>query len=750
MLLLVQHAWAAAAAGGAEGAFDDDPGPLKAFDRAVVEAALAPEKLSALVDELLAALQAPGATRLQTQDAAQHLGQVLPAAGQAAKAEALAVLGPMLAQPEHVENARLALDRVPGADVDAQYVQALQVATGATRIALIQSVAAREIDAAIPALKALLADDDPTTRAEAGKALGRIGGAEALAALATAKDPLAPEVLDARLAAAVDAGSDLAARVAAEIFENEAAPKSRRAAALAVLIRAKPAAGGIISDVLKGDDAMFRQIAIGAITEIDDADMLAEIGGLLSEADVALQVPLLAAIAQSPAAAAATPAVLRALEAGASEVRLAAIAALGRMPGTTAVAERLAAIAAGSGAEARAATDSLARLRGPGIDEFVRARAAEGAVKLRAVYVRQIALRNLTGEIPFLLGLRSAPEPELRLEALDALRVIAPPAQQTAVIEWALGTEDRAEQNRAARALIAIILRDDDVATRTRHLVAALERADNDGRLVLLPVLSRVANEETLAAAGRFAMEANPEVAAAAVRELARWPDASALPLLVDVAMQTKVLDVREQAVRGAADFLARDRTIPPDQRSVHARTLIDLPLGAPAKNALLHVLSLCADEAALATVRRYADDPATAKAARDAIDALQSNLAGPPDFKASHDEAGLVHLADGDATTFWSAPNERGVWLFADMKHARPVRKVTLSQADRGWGYPARLQVFVSDDPEARGEPLAEVEGERDETIVMLPAGVHGRYLWLEQTGVRDAPWMIAELLVE
>jgi hypothetical protein len=42
------------------------------------------------------------------------------------------------------------------------------------------------------------------------------------------------------------------------------------------------------------------------------------------------------------------------------------------------------------------------------------------------------------------------------------------------------------------------------------------------------------------------------------------------------------------------------------------------------------------------------------------------------------------------------------------------------------------------------------EGEGERGETVITLPAGVRGRYVWIRLTGRRDAPLAISELRVE
>ncbi|MFZ5495148.1 MAG: HEAT repeat domain-containing protein [Verrucomicrobiota bacterium] len=741
----------APAAPAAVGAFDDDPRPPTAAENLIVAAGLDPAKLAAAERELLAIMQKPDADPATVQEAAQQLGLILltgPGTGHAATLNALA---PMLADPVRVDCARLALDRVPGTAVDALYLQALLRSSGRARLGLIDSVATRGIAGAVPALAGLLDDADPATARAAASALGRIGGPAALEALARAKDPLAPAVLKARLAAAAQADAATAARIAGEIHRNTAAPLGQRAAALRQLLAAHPA-GAIeeIHSALSGGETAFHATAIESVATLPVADAGAKLAARLGAYAPAVQVSLIAALGNRNEAG-AVPGLLLMLDSAEAGVRLAALDALGRLPGTPAVAHRLAALAAGRGDEAQAASAALARLDGPGLDDLVRTGAAtEGDNALRAVFIRQIAARNLTEAIPFLLGLRQSPVESLRLEALDALRLIAAPSDQQSVIAWALGAAGRSEQTRAVRALIAIILRDGAVETRAAAVIAALDAADAAGRQILLPVLSRVAGAPALAAAAKLARDTDAAVAAAAANELARWPDASVLPLLVDLAGGTPLESVRNTAVQGAARFLSQSGGIAPARRSAQARALIALPLETAARQSLIHVLSLCADQAALDTARRFLADPAVAAAAQDAVDAITSNLAGPPTFAVSAEADASTRMSDGRKDTCWSVPNEAGSWLRADLHNSRPVRKLILDQGQREWDWPGEVEVFVSDDPEQPGEVRAKAEGERYQTVVTLPAGVRGRYLWIRQTGKRGNAWSVAELVVE
>ena len=737
----------------APGAFDDDPRPLSANESAVVAAGLDVAKLATLERDLLATLLNPESDAATAQDAAQKLGLVVLAGSPEASAATLEALAPLLASAERIDFARLALDRVPGPEVDALYLNALPAATGRTRLGLLDAIGTRAIAAAVPALVPLLNDPDPSTAALAATALGRIGGPAALAALQDAALPLTPAVLTARLVAAAKTDAATASQVAADITRHAQAPLAQRTAALRQLIAANPAAAvAEIHAALSGTEPAFQAVALEAVATLPTPGSAAALANRLGSYAPAVQIRLISALGHTADAGAIPGLLLQMRESPEAAVRLAAIEALGRLPGNPTVASQLAALALGRGDEAKAASAALTRLNGPGVDDFIREGAGNSALKTaeRTVFIRQLAERNQTEALPFLFSLREDAEPALRLESLDALRAIAPPSDQQAVIDWVLGTPVKAEQTRAVRALITIILRADDETSRAEPVAAALKSGDTAARLTLLPVLSRIAGPTALAAAGSLALGEDEAVATASTAELTRWPDATALPLLVSTAVGTRLESVRNAAAQGAARFLLQSTDQIRERRSMQARALLELPLDASARLTLIHVLSLCTDEPSLATVRRFLTDPATAQGAQDAIDAIGSNLIGPPVFTASTSVETAAQAADGDPKTSWTVHNEPGVWLRADLHQSRPVRKLTLTHGNYGWGSPAVLEVLVSNDPEQPGDVKTKVEGERRKNVINLPAEIRGRYLWLRQTGTSDGDWSVAELLVE
>ena len=77
-------------------------------------------------------------------------------------------------------------------------------------------------------------------------------------------------------------------------------------------------------------------------------------------------------------------------------------------------------------------------------------------------------------------------------------------------------------------------------------------------------------------------------------------------------------------------------------------------------------------------------------------------------------------------------------------------MRKLILDQGTREWDYPATLEIQVSEDPDQPGAVLTQSGGTRFQTVVSMPSGIRGRYVWIRETGTRGNSWAIAELAVE
>ncbi|HYC71059.1 MAG TPA: HEAT repeat domain-containing protein [Opitutaceae bacterium] len=727
-----------------------DPRILDRLDVAVAEAGRDPAKLAELERQLVAFFSEAGVTPAARQAAAQRLGTVL-AATPGAKADAtLVILGRALRDEAGVDDARLALDFTPGAAIDALYVEALRESSGRTRLALLQGAAARRIEAAVPVAAPWLKSDDATLAAAAAHALGQIGGTAALRALDSAPDAWSPQVVDARLAAATTAPARAAGRIYESIYGNPGAPDPQRATALRGMIAVRPgSAVKYVQQTLSGNVPAFQQAALESVATLRSDDVVRQLSTQLPRWTPDVQLAVIAAFGRRGEAGAAA-ALTSLLTSDDVAVRHAAIEALGRLPGTTQTAQLLARVAAAEGDDAKSAAAALARLNGAGIDEFVLAGATKGDASLRPVFIGQLARRGQIEAIPTLQAMRGEPEASIRLAALEALGELAPPAEQAALLDWALHATDTAEQNRAVRSLISVLLRDDAKDTRAASVLAAMESGDASARLALLPVLPRVGGKDALARLAQLAGGDDAKVAAAAVTNLGRWTGNEAAGALVGAAEKSADADVRRAAVGGAIRVLEKERDAADLDEVALLGRLLAVAGDKEQKTELLWLLSRSGDAGALEIADKHAGDPEVADVAKEVADAIRSNRDWPPAVTASGASDKVFNLTDGKTSTSWAVPAKADAWLEVDFKHARPIRRLTLDPA-RGSESPEELEVFVSDDPASWGEPRLTHTGENGRNVLALPAGTRGRYMRLVHTGTRDeGNWSVAELTVE
>lgn len=728
--------------------YQEDP---KVFDKLDFEVAAVgndPDLRLDLERKLTDLLAAPATTAAARQAIAERLARVI-ASDPSSRSPALSLLGPWLADPARQELARLALDRVPGRNIDAAYLRALRQVEGPARIALAQSAGQRRLAKAAPILAKFLKTDDRALADAAAAALGAIATPRAFGILNDRKTPVTDAVLQARLDAAARQPTKVASATYRQLADDSSAPDVVRQRAFRSLLATAPdEATGLITGALAGNDLSRRAVALEGVVELKGGDAITPLIQALPRLDPATQAALIAAFARRGDAA-ARPAVIAASGQTAPEPRIAAIVALGELPGDAASVRRLTDAILAGGPEAKAATQSLAILRGAGVRESIAEGARTGDPARRAVLIRQLGLRGAASELGFLLGLRTDPAPLVRLASLEALDILASATEEGALIAWAKGAADPAERTRAVRTYLAAALRAPDTPERTRALVRELETGDRTTQLLFLPALSRLANPETVAVAGRLARSPDAEVAEAAFAVLARWPDSAAGDLLVGLASDRDTLRIR--ASDAATRLFERDAGAPTPGRVEALVQLLVLSTDATLLRRQLFLLSRAASPRALAAVERLAGNAAVAQEVEDTLLAIRSNLAGAPLLTASDRVDHLPRLLDGQPSTAWSVGSDQDSWLQIDLHSARPVRRLTLDRGPHRNDIPDRYEVFVTDNPTEPGAARVTAEGARDQSAIDLPAGIRGRYIIIRNRGNReDGKWSIAELRID
>lgn len=728
--------------------YSGSPQAVEALDRELYAAGTDPVKLAVIEQRLLAGLRARDTTYAARQVLCQRLGWVLGLAPEKLTAAGLKPLPAMLADERDSDLARLALEPAPGAVIDSLFLTALNQTTARTRIALMDSIARRQIVAAVPTLATLLSNNDPATAAAAARALGLITDHSAAVVLLAVPEPSPAAVAAAKLALAPRLAAGSALAVLADLRARAADPV-HRIAALRILLQLDPSIATTL-DVLDGNDTAAKHVVLESIYASRAPQIIPALAAKLSTWDALTQTAVIAAMARRGDAAAIS-ALLKATAHEDANVRTAALEALGFLPGTIETMTALTKVAAGTAtAENKIAKASLARLNGPALNAAILTGAERGEIAWRVVLIEQIALRGLSEGLPLLVKLRADPDSAIRAAAVSALGELAPPADNKIVLDWAIAATDANEQARALRALVSITLRNPDVAGRGAPLYAALESAPAELALRLLPALGRIGGAPSAACAAKLALNVDFKLAEAALAALVRWPDDTAVAALVSVAERTTLPALRASAVSGVIAAFERNRAFwNADATALVARLLV-VSAAAESRLALITLLKRAVDAPALALAEKSQSDPVIGAAAGETAAVIRANQAGPAKLRAST-MAGVKNLTDGNTGNRWSVPAEGDEWVEVDFILSRPLRRITLDQTGRGAEFPESYELYVTDDVAVLGKVVATGVGQTNKTVIDLPVGTRGRYVIIKNVAARkDTPWSICEIFVD
>jgi HEAT repeat protein len=245
---------------------------------------------------------------------------------------------------------------------------------------------------------------------------------------------------------------------------------------------------------------------------------------------------------------AARPAVLAMLKSEDAQVRAAAVRALGPL-GEAADVPLLTRSLAAAGAEKTAARESLARLSGPEVNAAIAAELKRVKPEARAELLGALAARKARETLPVVLQSAGDDDAGVRLAALAALRWLAGEEQAPVLVKLLKAAKDDQEQWQAEQALLAVCGHGREACVES--ILAGMADAGPSARAALLRALARVRGGKALAAIVAATKDPQPEVSKEALRLLAAWPDASAVPPLRAIARQAESLRENVVAVQG-------------------------------------------------------------------------------------------------------------------------------------------------------------------------------------------------------
>ena len=537
-----------------------------------------PAEYKAIETKLLAVLQAPETPK----DAKRYICRWLAVVGSPDCVPAVALL---LTDDDLSHPARMALEPMASPAAGAALRDALPKVHGRLLAGLIGSIGVRRDPEAVSALAGAAKGDDSVVAGAALLALGAIGTESAAQSLAGLQ--VAPALSRAQARARITAAWHLrnagANPQAASIYRDlmqPAQPQFIRIAALKGLIGALAQAEAVklVTEMVQGEDAAMREATVAAYATSTDVALQSAVASALPTMKSSGQLILLGVLADLPNVAARPAMLTLVVTRSDPAVRAAAIDCLGRHGEATDVPMLVRLAGAGQGPEAEAAHKTLDRLGKPGVDEALIGLIESPDATDRATVLGVLASRHTAAALPTLVRLVGGTDAGLAVEAAKALGVMGQSAQLAALTATIVGTQNAQLRTACEEAGRAICTRAQDKTVAAEVVLAALGQTQQPpARAALLRLLGYTAGAAPLTAVVKAMGDSDAEVRQAAFRALVGWPDATAVPHLVEVARRAPDSADAIVALRDGCLRLAAMEEVPMADRLSAYRSVLEV-----------------------------------------------------------------------------------------------------------------------------------------------------------------------------
>lgn len=162
---------------------------------------------------------------------------------------------------------------------------------------------------------------------------------------------------------------------------------------------------------------------------------------------------------------------------------------------------------------------------------------ASGHAKIALIEI--LAERRATQYLDQVLNQRTGPDSAVRLAVYQSLEALATPDDLSQLVNLITNTQNINEQAAITEAIVAVSKDIPGFENRADAVLKALEKAPDIHKPQLLKILPGIGGEKALNAVVEAIKSSSGAVKNAAFSALAGWPDASAVPALIDAAKNT-------------------------------------------------------------------------------------------------------------------------------------------------------------------------------------------------------------------
>jgi HEAT repeat protein len=545
-------------------------------------------------------------------------------------ASSVPVLSELLVVPGMAGTALLALEKIPGAEADQALLKVLEEGNELLQIALINSIAARQITAAIGPVTKLMHSDNEKLALSAISALGSIGGTEAAENLNDysyeAPASLKWTVLDARLKCAdrlMEGGDKKNAAIIYEQVYQADPPQTLKYNALAGKFKTSSEDPyHFILNQLRQEDPEFHPYIVQLVYQLDNSHDLGRLFDDLGESQNVPTLHLFAALASigDPSVHPEVLAVLVDREEN-ENIRMAAIRAMASI-GKPSDALLLAELTASArGPEKELARHSLYMLPGSKTNENILSGIREETGGFRAELIRSTGERNMEEATELLLEFTSDPDGNVRLESIRALGKLASPELLNDLITVLMQRDTRRERQEAERAIYAVTQKMPENADQSARIIQALGYTEDPEVLAsLINIIGMIGDGKDLDVLREYLESGEEGVQLAVIRALSGWPDSGPMEDLKQLASSTDDQRKHTLALRGYVDVVLVDNQMSDEDKLKEIRNAYDLSESTAESSIVISGLSRIGSLEALDMAISLLEDPDLRKEAEAAV----------------------------------------------------------------------------------------------------------------------------------
>jgi len=522
--------------------------------------------------------------------------------------------------------ARYALEGIPGPEAAAALREALSNTSSLNKAGIIDSLGWRRDAESVPLLVPLMSNADNMIVKATASALGRIDGEIAVAALKAARENSNTEIrlavheallvcAENRLSAGDNSG---ATAIYGDLFSDDVPPAIRTAAWRGLVLSDDEQRPELVVEALTGNDEQLRLTALKLLREIKDVQLVKACLQQWDSLPASAQVAVLDGHLQFGAEALTT--IRAASKSPHLVVRVAAWQALADLSDASMIPALAQAAAKGEPAECDAASDTLARIHGPGVREALLAylKQAENTEKVELLLA--LGKRSDTEAASMLLQYAKAPEENIRLAALESLRRLAVADTLMPLLDLLVTSKSDSDRNVVLRALSAVCQATPDKDQTSGQVITAMNRMPAPERRFMLPLLLELATDAALTEMLKSTQNDDAQLVRESIRLLAQWPDEKPMPDLLKIAQTSDNNVHRILALRGYINLTAASEQLLPEQKLQSCKTAMSFATDDAEKKKILAVASGVRTSDSLSFVVSYLTAPALKEEAALAV----------------------------------------------------------------------------------------------------------------------------------